>query len=215
MQSPRFICPSSICYVWNRQTTDLELFMRVGHDHRELKLKVVGQPNAIVPTSIRAVFLVSCASGNIMYMKHKHYNTLGIKMPNKAITRPKCRYQPHRQVPKSKGTKTWFRALPVKGGACRWCQLTQDFLLMSYSDPGLFAFSVLTLLVGWQEEQPAHKNWAMRCWHGYLSERTANDLHMVQLMPLPPHHLCFSKIHNGLRLSFWNRLTRIVPDKGL
>ena len=29
-------------------------------------------------------------------------------------------------------------------------------------------------------------------------ERSANDLHMVQLMPLPPHHLCFSKIQNGM-----------------
>ena len=28
----------------------------------------------------------------------------------------------------------------------------------------------------------------MRCWHGYLClERGANDLHMVQLMSLPPH----------------------------
>ena len=33
-------------------------------------------------------------------------------------------------------------------------------------------------------------------------ERSANDLHMVQLMPLPPHHLCFSKIQNH-GLSFW------------
>ena len=26
-------------------------------------------------------------------------------------------------------------------------------------------------------------------------ERVANYLHMVQLMPLPPRHLCFRKIH--------------------
>ena len=24
-------------------------------------------------------------------------------------------------------------------------------------------------------------------------EQSANDLHMVQLMPLPPHHVCFRK----------------------
>jgi len=35
-------------------------------------------------------------------------------------------------------------------------------------------------------------------------ERGANDLHIVQLMPLPPHHLiisCFIKIQNGFYLS--------------
>ena len=37
-------------------------------------------------------------------------------------------------------------------------------------------------------------------------ERCANDLHMVQLMPLPPHHLCVSKIQTGL--SFWYRPTQ-------
>jgi len=31
------------------------------------------------------------------------------------------------------------------------------------------AFSALTLLVGQQEEHPAHKNWMMSCWCGYLS----------------------------------------------
>ena len=56
------------------------------------------------------------------------------------------------------------------------------------------------------------KIWVMRCWHGYLLERVANSLHMVQLMPLSPHHLCFSRIQNGL--SFWYRLTWIVPNKG-
>ena len=33
----------------------------------------------------------------------------------------------------------------------------------------LFAFSALTLLVGHQEEHPACKKWAMRCWCGNLS----------------------------------------------
>ena len=31
-----------------------------------------------------------------------------------------------------------------------------------------FAFIALTLLVGWQEGQPACKNWVVRCWRGYL-----------------------------------------------
>ena len=42
-------------------------------------------------------------------------------------------------------------------------------------------------------------------------EQSANDLHMVRLMPLPPHHLCFSKIQNGL--SFWYRPTQVVLEK--
>ena len=33
----------------------------------------------------------------------------------------------------------------------------------------LFALSALTLLVGWQEEHSACKNWVVGCWRGYLS----------------------------------------------
>ena len=44
-------------------------------------------------------------------------------------------------------------------------------------------------------------------------ERGADDLHMVQLMPLPPNHLCFSKIQNSL--SFWYRPTQVVLEKRL
>jgi len=33
----------------------------------------------------------------------------------------------------------------------------------------LFAFSALMLLAGWKEWHPACKNWAVGCWHGYLS----------------------------------------------
>ena len=38
------------------------------------------------------------------------------------------------------------------------------------------------------------------------------DLHMAQLMPLPLTVSCFSKIQIGL--TFWYRLTRVVPEKG-
>jgi len=38
------------------------------------------------------------------------------------------------------------------------------------------------------------------------------DLHMAQLMPLPPTVSCFSK--SRLVLPFWYWLTRVVPDKG-
>jgi len=47
------------------------------------------------------------------------------------------------------------------------------------------AFSALTLLVEHQEQHPARKKLSDEM----LAERGANDLHMVQLMPLPPHHL--------------------------
>jgi len=39
----------------------------------------------------------------------------------------------------------------------------------------------------------------------------ANDLHMVQLMPLPPIISCSSKIQNGL--PFWRWLTQVVLEK--
>ena len=76
------------------------------------------------------------------------------------------------------------------------------------------AFSALTLLVGQQEEHPARKKTEW-CGAGMVMvmKRSANDLHMVQLMPLPPLHLCIIKIQNGS--SFWYWLTQVVLDKGL
>jgi len=44
-------------------------------------------------------------------------------------------------------------------------------------------------------------------------EQGANDLHMVQLMSLPPIISCFIKIQNGL--PFWCRLTQVVLEKRL
>jgi len=41
-------------------------------------------------------------------------------------------------------------------------------------------------------------------------EQGADDLHMVQLMPLPPHHLLL-QIQNGLPL--WCQLTLVVMEK--
>jgi len=76
---------------------------------------------------------------------------------------------------------------------------------------GFFAFSALTLLVGWQEGHPACK----KQWWGsgvvVCLERGA-DLHMAQLMPLPLTVSYFNKIQLGL--PFWYRLTRVVPEKG-
>ena len=60
-----------------------------------------------------------------------------------------------------------------------------------------YAFSALTLLVGWQEGHPACKKTE---WWGVgmviCLERGA-DLHMAQRMPLPLTISCFSKIQIG------------------
>ena len=42
-------------------------------------------------------------------------------------------------------------------------------------------------------------------------QRGANNLHMVQLMPLPPHHLLLHQ--NPEWLSFWYRPTQVVLEK--
>jgi len=39
---------------------------------------------------------------------------------------------------------------------------------MMFASINAALFSVLTLLVGRQEEHLACKNWVMRCWSGYL-----------------------------------------------
>jgi len=52
------------------------------------------------------------------------------------------------------------------------------------------AFPTLTLLVGSQEVHPAYKKlsgWGVGM--VVCLEQDANDLHMVQLIPLAPHHL--------------------------
>jgi len=61
--------------------------------------------------------------------------------------------------------------------------------LMKTSRLKLFAFSALTLLVGRQEEHPAYKRLSdeVLTWSSVGTlEWGANDLHMAQLMPLPP-----------------------------
>ena len=66
----------------------------------------------------------------------------------------------------------------------------------------LSAFSALTLWAWRQEEHTARKK--LEWWGAGMVicvERGANDLHMVQLMPVPPYHFCFRKTQNCL--SFW------------
>jgi len=61
-----------------------------------------------------------------------------------------------------------------------------------------YAFSALTLLVGWQKGHLACKKLSGREGAGAVicPERGA-DLHMAQLMPLPLTVSCFSKIQIG------------------
>jgi len=71
----------------------------------------------------------------------------------------------------------------------------------------------LTLLVAHQEEHPARKK--LSDWGTGVViclECDANDLHMVQLVPLPRIISCFSKIQNGL--PYWCWLTQVVLEKG-
>ena len=68
--------------------------------------------------------------------------------------------------------------------------------------------------VGRQEEHPVCKNWVMWCWCGYLNicrERSADCLHMTQLMPL--HSETPSSLASRLLLPFWYRLTQVVLEK--
>ena len=58
--------------------------------------------------------------------------------------------------------------------------------------------------VGWVSIWPV-KNWVVGCWRGYA------NLHMAQLMPLPPTVSCSSK--SRLVLPYWCWLTQVVPDK--
>ena len=62
--------------------------------------------------------------------------------------------------------------------------------LCVYVKVAQFAFSALTLLVGRQEEHLARKKLSDRvlAWLSVWSV-VQNDLHMVQLMPVPPRHL--------------------------
>ena len=60
-----------------------------------------------------------------------------------------------------------------------------------------FAFSALTLLVGWQEGHPACKRTEQWGAGVVISLERGVDLHTAQLMPLPLTVSCFSKIQIG------------------
>ena len=108
-------------------------------------------------------------------------------------------------------------------------------LYCMYSLQCFFAFSALTLLVGWQEGHLGCKNWVVRYWRGYLSGSKCkwfaygparHDMtYSVLKVPLNPNQptygpadatatpviSCSSKIQNGL--SCWCRLSQVVLEK--
>jgi len=63
--------------------------------------------------------------------------------------------------------------------------------------PSTFAFSALTLLVGWQEGHPACKKLEWWAAGVVICLEQGAGLHMAQLMPLPLTVSCFSKIQIG------------------
>jgi len=46
-----------------------------------------------------------------------------------------------------------------------------------------------TLLLGVRKNIRPVKNGVMWCWHGYVSGASASDLHLVELIQLPPSYL--------------------------
>ena len=76
----------------------------------------------------------------------------------------------------------------------------------------LVVFSALTLMVGWQEGHPACKNCVVGCWRGYLSGARCR-LARGPADATATHHL-FASVKSELVLTFWYRLTWVVPDKG-
>jgi len=56
------------------------------------------------------------------------------------------------------------------------------------------------------------KNWAVGCWHGYLSGAKCR----VAYSPADATatHCLFASVKSRLALPLWYRLTRVVPDKG-
>ena len=80
--------------------------------------------------------------------------------------------------------------------------------LLVYLPWDRIAFTVLTLLVGCQEEHLAYKKCGGAGMAVWLEE-----MHVVQLMPFPPVISCSIGIQNGL--PFWCRLTQLDVEKRL
>jgi len=101
-------------------------------------------------------------------------------------------------------SSAWFSCIHQHS---RWWHLSQSRYLFTVSSNTAYAFSALTLLVGWQEGYPACKNWVVGCWRGYLSAARCSWCHCYSLSLAP--------VKSRLVLPFWYWLTWVVTDKGL
>jgi len=96
-----------------------------------------------------------------------------------------------------------------------WSQPGKLLICFILSWSSYDAFTALTLLVGYQEEHPACKNWVMRCWCGYLSGARC------RLSAYGPADATASKTPSSasfksrLVFPFWYRLTQVVLEKRL
>jgi len=100
-------------------------------------------------------------------------------------------------------SRHWFDIVVVSCWSQKGLFLQQTLLTSCYGDR--YAFSALTLLVGCKKSSDEVLAW-------FSLERGANDLHMIQLMPLPLHHLFFS-LKSSKVLRFWYQLTQVVLEK--
>jgi len=66
--------------------------------------------------------------------------------------------------------KLWQIPFPFPIEQCQIMEVSWNPVLDFKVAFNISGFSVLTLLVGWQEEHPACKNWVTSCWCGYLTK---------------------------------------------
>ena len=85
-------------------------------------------------------------------------------------------------------TLEWVAMLPFEIFGRFWPAAANSTIFLNHFYNAASVFSALTLLVGHQEEHPVCKK--IERWGAGVViclKRDANDFHMVQLMPLPPH----------------------------
>ena len=84
-----------------------------------------------------------------------------------------------------------YSSMASKSSDFRTLEMWANNFLSSWLVSTVFIFTVCLQCfdTGVRKSSEPVKNWVMRCSHGICPERGAKDLHMVKLMPLPPHHL--------------------------
>jgi len=92
-----------------------------------------------------------CTLVDLGYMSHNHTTPLQFTL----VTGPLLCNSPPSDIKSSPSTPVFCRRLKTP--------------IFRRSFPDSYAFSALTLLVGWQEGHLACKDRVVGCWHGYLS----------------------------------------------